>query len=57
VLFLTGIVVVIAGIATYGAPQSQTTAVAGLHTAIWWGALMVIAGGIYIFTNRNSTIE
>jgi uncharacterized membrane protein len=57
VLFLTGAVVIIAGIATYGSPDVQIPQIAGLHTALWWGALMVIAGAIYIFTNRNATIE
>jgi hypothetical protein len=57
VLFLTGAVVIIAGIATYGSPDTQIHPIADLHTALWWGALMVIAGAIYIITNRRATIE
>ena len=40
-----------------GSPDTQIHPIADLHTALWWGALMVIAGAIYILTNRKATIE
>ncbi|MGH7490980.1 MAG: hypothetical protein ACREOO_01160 [bacterium] len=46
VIFLTGLYLLFFDVKT-------DTVFAELHPNIWWGAVMVIAGGIFFFLNRN----
>jgi hypothetical protein len=36
---------------------AATTVLAALHPGIWWGGLMVAAGLVFIFVNRNASVE
>jgi hypothetical protein len=44
-VFLTGIYILAFGI-------KHTTVLAGLHPNVWWGAFMIVVGGIFFFKNK-----
>jgi hypothetical protein len=46
----TGLYDIIAGV-------ESKTVLARLHPAVWWGGLMVVAGLLFIFINRNASVE
>lgn len=47
-LSLYGVLISGAGIYQYFSPPAQRTVLFELHSGIWWGALMLAAGLIYI---------
>jgi len=51
-ILIYGVLVVGAGIAEWISPPAQTTELAGLHMAVWWGALMIVLGGVYAYIFR-----
>lgn len=52
-----GAVVFIAGVYYYFYPNHATTALAHLHPNLWWGAIMVIAGVIFLLTSGRVKAE
>ena len=46
----TGLYDLIAGV-------ESKTVLARLHPAVWWGGLMVVAGLVFVFLNRKSSVE
>ena len=44
---LGGILILGAGIVDLMSPPPQPLVLAQLHMSIWWGALMIILGGVY----------
>jgi len=34
----------------------STTVLARLHPGVWWGGMMVVAGLVFIFLNRKSSV-
>jgi hypothetical protein len=52
-----GIVVVAAGIFDLFYPSDQNIRLANLHTNIWWGALIILIGVIYIVKNKNKYVS
>jgi len=49
IIFLTGIYYLIS-------PASSHTVLANLHPNVWWGAIMLVAGIIFLWTNRDATV-
>lgn len=52
-LFTMGIIVFFSGIYYYFIPDGSTTKLHELHPDIWWGAVIIIAGAIFFFSNRK----
>jgi len=53
-LAIMGVLVVAAGIFDYITPPERQTALGSTHPALWWGALMVIAGTIFLLREKKS---
>ncbi len=54
ILLVYGVIILITGILEFSQPPA--TVLGNLHPAIWWGALLVVIGGIYVylyFPRRN----
>ncbi len=47
ILLIYGLVILASGIHEFSHPPS--TVLANLHPAIWWGALLTVIGGIYVY--------
>lgn len=56
VLMCIGAVLLVAGIYYLINPAPQVSAVSYLHPNIWWGAVMLIAGGIFLYTSKDTRI-
>jgi predicted membrane channel-forming protein YqfA (hemolysin III family) len=54
-LLAMGIVVFASGIYYYFSPERNHTVLGQLHADIWWGAIIIAAGAIFFFTNRNAS--
>jgi len=52
-----GAVVLVTGLIDYLGSRTTNTVLSELHPAIWWGAIIVIAGLILFLTNRKSKVE
>lgn len=48
-LLVYGLLITSAGIYDLVVPPSQQPVLAQLHAGIWWGALLVVLGGIYCY--------
>jgi hypothetical protein len=46
-ILLYGILILGAGIVDLMSPPAQSLVLAHLHMSIWWGALMIVLGGVY----------
>ncbi len=46
-LFVYGILIIASGIYYLFVPPEHQVALAGLHSDIWWGALLLILGSVY----------
>jgi hypothetical protein len=49
-LFVYGILIFISGIAELSHPPD--TVLSNLHAPVWWGALLIVLGGAYLFLFR-----
>jgi hypothetical protein len=47
ILLIYGALILATGIYEFSHPT--TTVLANLHPAIWWGALLLVIGGIYVY--------
>jgi hypothetical protein len=57
ILFIIGIIVLLTGLYMF-LSQTETKSVLGeLYPNIWWGALMVVVGFIFIIKNKNVTVN
>ena len=56
IMLIIGIIVIAAGIYDLINPTAQNIRLTHLHTNIWWGALITIAGVIYILKNKNKYV-
>jgi len=57
VLLVMGGVILAAGLYDLIARVETRTVLARLQPRIWWGSLMVLAGAIFVLTNKNATVE
>lgn len=53
-LFIYGILIFISGLTEWSHPPD--TVLSNLHAAVWWGALLIVLGGIYslMFRPKNN---
>jgi len=56
-LLIIGIIVASAGVYTLISPPEQKTKLFELHTGIWWGAVITVAGFIFLWSNRKATVK
>ena len=47
ILFIYGLLILATGLYEFSNPPS--TVLSNLHPAIWWGALLTVIGGIYVY--------
>ena len=52
-----GAVILISGIVDYFGGTIGNTVLAELHPQIWWGAIMMAVGLIFLLFNRKTTVE
>lgn len=56
VLLSIGAVLLVTGFYYLANPAPQVSAVSELHPNIWWGGVMLIAGGIFLYTSKDTRI-
>ncbi len=56
-LLSMGSIITLAGVYQVFNPPAQPTVLAHLHPGLWWGGIMTFAGLMFLFTNRNKTVE
>ena len=47
ILLIYGVLILATGIYEFSHPPA--TMLANLHPAVWWGALLTIVGGVYVY--------
>ncbi|MCX6134236.1 MAG: hypothetical protein NTU47_10535 [Ignavibacteriales bacterium] len=52
-----GAVVLISGVIDYLGEGTSKTVLAELHPALWWGAVMIVAGLIFFLPNRKPKVQ
>jgi hypothetical protein len=52
-LSIMGVLVVVAGIHDVVAPPARQTVLSGLHPALWWGVLMIVAGVTFLIREKK----
>ena len=52
-----GIIIFLTGIYFLFNPSTHTTVLGEIHPSIWWGAIMIIAGVIFLIKNWNVKVE
>ena len=52
-----GAVVLVSGLLDYSGERTARTVLSELHPAIWWGAIMIVAGMVLFLTNRKAKVE
>ena len=57
ILSVIGLIILLTGIYMLILPAQSKPVLGELHPDIWWGAIMVIVGVIFILRNRNVKIE
>jgi hypothetical protein len=57
VIVIMGILVLLAGFIDVLSPSPPETVLADLHPGIWWGIIMVVTGGIFLFSNKGKVVK
>jgi len=57
ILSIMGTIIFITGIYNLYHPEPTQKILSSTHPDIWWGAIMVVVGFIYIIRNRKIKIE
>jgi hypothetical protein len=52
-LIAYGAIILGAGIWELFVPPAQTTVLAELHPSLWWGALLLVLGAVFVGTNSK----
>jgi hypothetical protein len=52
-LLAYGAIILGAGIWELFMPPAHATVLAELHASLWWGALLLVVGGIFVGTNSK----
>ena len=47
ILLIYGVLILATGIYEFSDPP--TTVLGNLHPAVWWGALLTVVGGVYVY--------
>ncbi len=56
-LLIMGVIVLGAGVYTLFVPSPEQKVLAQLHPDLWWGAVMVVSGSIFLVLNRRKKVE
>lgn len=57
ILTIMGGIILLSGIYNLANPPANQVVLAEKHPDIWWGAIMLVVGIIYIIKNRNVTVK
>jgi len=57
ILLVMGALILIAGIYYLFNPGASSTVLEELHPNIWWGALMMVVGVVFIWKNKGVTVK
>lgn len=57
VITIMGALVLLAGIIDVFSPPETKTVLADTYPGLWWGAIMLITGLIFLFTNRGKVVK
>jgi uncharacterized membrane protein len=57
ILSVIGFIILLTGIYLVISPSPSKPVLGELHPDIWWGAIMVVVGVVFILKNRNVRIE
>jgi hypothetical protein len=52
-ILVYGVLILGAGVVDLMSPPAQPLVLAQLHMSIWWGALMIVLGGVYVRVFRK----
>ncbi len=53
-LLVLGVLVLGAGLYGLMSQEPHRTVLAELHPRVWWGAIMTVAGALFLFFNRKT---
>lgn len=56
ILLVTGVIILLTGIYELFNPPAVRKILSQTHPGIWWGAIMLIFGGILFWKNFNKTV-
>jgi di/tricarboxylate transporter len=56
ILLVMGVIILFTGIYEMFNPPAVTKILANTHPGIWWGAIMVVFGGVMFLTNINKSV-
>ena len=56
-LAVVGALILITGIYEFIRPPARQTIMYELHSAVWWGAIMLVIGLLFFLKNRAAKIE
>ncbi|MGA2624903.1 MAG: hypothetical protein ABSF91_13675 [Bacteroidota bacterium] len=56
-LSVLGVIVTISGLYGLANPPEQQKVLWNLHADIWWGAIMIVGGVIFVLANRKKTVR
>jgi hypothetical protein len=54
-LFIYGILILVSGLVEWSHPPA--TVLANLHAPVWWGAIMIVMGGLFIQLFRPKKVK
>ncbi len=54
ILLIYGLIIFATGISEYSSPPP--TVLSKTHPAIWWGALLIVIGGIYVYLHKPKKV-
>ena len=57
ILTIMGSIILLSGIYSLIYPSASKVVLSDLHPDLWWGAVMLVVGIIYIVKNRKIKIE
>jgi hypothetical protein len=57
VILIMGALVLLAGLIDAFSASPPETVLANLHPGIWWGAIMVVTGGIFLLSNKGKVVK
>ena len=56
ILLVMGGIILLTGIYQLINPPERTTVLSNIHPNIWWGAMMLLFGGILFWKTRKQTV-
>jgi hypothetical protein len=57
ILLIMGGLILITGIINLSSPSEHISVLSELHPNIWWGAIMIVVGLIYVLKNKNVKVK